>query len=305
MLYPDFEELVALKGRATQLCLKSNRAVISTATGDNLSPFRGQGLEFEEVREYAPGDDVRNIDWRVTARTGKPHMKVFREEHERSVMLCVDVNEAMRFGTRGTFKSVQAARVAALLGWRAHMNHDRLGGCLFGSISKGVQFFAPKRSRKSFWAILKQLSDHNHLTDSKIVPVGDILMNINKAATTGSLIYVISDFSSLGESFALQIGKLRKRCDLVFITIDDAADQHIPPIGEVLFANDHTETVHINTNNGLGRKSYAHQWQETRTQLCQIASQFAIGLISLRTTDVVASQLTLGLKHLSKRTQVR
>ena len=113
------------------------------ASGDYASPFRGQGLAFHEVREYRFGDDIRSIDWRVTARTDKPHVKVFTEERERTVILCIDANAAMRFGTRGTFKSVQAARAAALLGWQANGSNDRVGCIVFGDVPGGMQFFAP------------------------------------------------------------------------------------------------------------------------------------------------------------------
>src|SRR5271155_4260155 len=106
MLYPDFDELVALRNKAARLSLASARQSMAIASGDYTSPFRGQGLVFHEVREYRFGDDIRSIDWRVTARTGKPHVKVFIEERERTVILCINANASMRFGTRGTFKSV-------------------------------------------------------------------------------------------------------------------------------------------------------------------------------------------------------
>src|SRR5579862_7094005 len=113
MLYPDFNDLISYKERKLGKLQLARRKVSATATGNHHSPFRGQGLEFDAVREYVPGDDIRNIDWRVTARTGSPHLKVFQEERERHIVLCVDMNATMRFGTRNTFKSVQAARVAA------------------------------------------------------------------------------------------------------------------------------------------------------------------------------------------------
>ena len=106
MLYPDFDELVSLGHRAPLLEPISAQRSWAAASGNYASPFRGQGLAFHEVRDYRFGDDIRSIDWRVTARTNKPHIKVFTEERERTVILCIDANVAMRFGTRGTFKSV-------------------------------------------------------------------------------------------------------------------------------------------------------------------------------------------------------
>jgi len=118
-LQPRLDDLLELRHRARTLGLASHHLVNSTFSGLYASVFRGTGLDFEEVREYQEGDDIRNMDWKVTARTNEPHLKVYREERERSVLLCVDHGPHMFFGTRGTFKSIQAARCAALLGWAA------------------------------------------------------------------------------------------------------------------------------------------------------------------------------------------
>ena len=118
-LYPRLDDLLELRHQAHTLGLPSHHLVNSTFAGLYASVFRGAGVNFEEVREYREGDDIRYMDWKVTARTNEPHLKVFREERERSVVLCVDKGPHMAFGTRGTFKSVQAARAAALIGWAA------------------------------------------------------------------------------------------------------------------------------------------------------------------------------------------
>src|SRR5271170_5744589 len=158
MLYPDFNELIRLGKRASRLQILSGRSSTTAGSGDYASPFRGQGLAFHEVREYRFGDDIRSIDWRVTARTDKAHVKIFTEKRERTVILCVDANAAMRFGTRGTFKSVQAARAAALLGGQACSSNDRVGCLVFGDVADGMQFFTPMRSRRALWQALKLLS---------------------------------------------------------------------------------------------------------------------------------------------------
>src|ERR1700744_1672482 len=158
MLDPDFNELIQLGQKASRLRIVSTRQSMAASFGDYSSPFRGQGLEFHEVREYRFGDDIRNIDWRVTARTDKPYVKVFTEERERTVILCIDANAAMRFGTRGTFKSVQAARAASLLGWQANVAKDRVGCVVFGDVPGGIKYFTPTRSRQALWQTLKLLS---------------------------------------------------------------------------------------------------------------------------------------------------
>ncbi|BCG63491.1 MAG: hypothetical protein methR_P1210 [Methyloprofundus sp.] len=300
MLFPDFNELVALKAKTSRLAFSSDRSVTSISSGDFHSPFRGQGLEFEEVREYAHGDDIRNIDWRVTARTNMPHTKVFKEERERSVLLCVDMNSSMRFGTRSTFKSVQAARIAALLGWQANSNNDRLGGCLFGDAAEGMQFIACQRSRSSLWAMLKKLSDTSINEQAEYIPLDDVLLHVNKAAPTGALIYIVSDFSHIGENLEQQLNRLRQRCDVVLITVDDVADQYIPPIGTVLFSGKEAKT-YVNTDSQSGRKAYAEQWLQTRNKLQKIATKLGIGVISISTDGDAYKDLFFGLKRIALR----
>ena len=277
----------------------SYRSVKSTVPGDHHSPFRGQGLEFDSVREYIPGDDIRNIDWRVTARTGSPHLKLFKEERERHIVLCVDMNAAMRFGTKNTFKSVQAARAAALLGWQGIAQHDRVSACLFGDVRNGIQYFKPQRTRKSLCAILKMLSEPN--TEQHHISLEDVLHHINTAAHTGSLIYLISDFMDIDVNFQpAAISRLSKRCDVVFIAINDQADKSIYPVGLCGFCA-HDKKVYVNTDSIAGREAYSSQWKENRQRLCEITYRLKIPMIELTTESDVHRDLVLGLKHIAKR----
>lgn len=300
MLYPDFNDLVAFKDRKSDLMHFSNRSVKSIVPGNHHSPFRGQGLEFDSVREYVPGDDIRNIDWRVTARTGSPHLKIFKEERERHMVLCVDMNATMRFGTRNTFKSVQAARVAALLGWRGIAHHDRVSACLFGDVPDGIQFFAPKRNRQSFCSMLKMLSEP--YSERHNIPLKDVLQPVNQAAQTGSLIYLISDFMDISGNFQQEAGlsRLNKRCDVVFIAINDRADKSIYPVGPLGFCGNDKEKIFVNTESLAGREAYVEQWNENRQRLYEITSRFKIPMIELTTESDVHRDLILGMKNIAK-----
>jgi uncharacterized protein (DUF58 family) len=301
MLYPDFHDLVALKDQKLDLAHLSHRAVQSAVSGSQHSPFRGQGLEFDSVREYVPGDDIRNIDWRVTARTGAPHLKLFKEERERHIVLCVDMNVNMRFGTKNTFKSVQAAHIAALLGWRGIAHHDRVSACLFGDVPNGIQFFAPKRTRQSMYAILKMLAKPP--TERHHIPLETIFQPIDQAAHTGALIYFISDFMEINDNFQNEAGihRLRKRCEVIFIAINDQADKALFPMGTVRFCANDIEKISINTMSIAGREAYAAQWQENRQQLNAIASKLKIPLLELTTESDIQRDLILGLKRIAKR----
>ncbi len=302
-LYPDLKELIALKDQKAHLKLSAEHSIKSTVPGDHHSPFRGQGLEFDAVREYVPGDDVRNIDWRVTARTGSPHMKLFREEREREAIFCVDMNAEMRFGTKNTFKSIQAARVAAFLGWRALEENDRVGACLFGDVPKGLQFYDPKRTRQSLWAMLKLMveppKEHHQIT------LEEALRHIHLAARPGSLIYVISDFKEVTQGLGEIVARLNKRCDVVFIAINDPADAVIIPVGSLEFQSVESEKVVVNTESLNGRKTYTEQWKEHRKKLNEVINRAKVSMIELTTEMDIHRELLLGMRALAKRRKRR
>lgn len=301
MLYPDFNDLMTFKERKSNLRHPFSRSVKSIVPGNHHSPFRGQGLEFDSVREYVPGDDIRSIDWRVTARTGFPHLKIFKEDRERQMAICVDMNATMRFGTRKTFKSIQAARVAAFLGWQGIARQDRVSGCFFGDVPNGIHFFAPTRTRKSFCAMLKMLAEPP--TEQHSISLENVLQQINEAAHTRSLIYLISDFMSISENSQhdARISQLSKRCDIVFIAINDQADKSIYPAGMIGFCANGKEKIDVNTHSAAGREAYAAQWKENRQRLYEMTSKLKIPMIELTTESDIHRDLVLGLKSIAKR----
>ena len=298
MLYPDFAELVALKSKASRLLLGSGRQSMAIAPGDYTSPFRGQGLAFHEVREYRAGDDIRSIDWRVTARTDKPHVKVFVEERERTVILCIDANASMRFGTRGTFKSIQAARAAALLGWHANGRNDRVGCIVFGDVQDGTQSFAPKRSRQSLWQAFKLLSQQTHGVHKAQVPLQVALAQLERGAPTGSLILIISDFNESTGLDERQLGNLRRRSDIVLVAINDPADREIPAMGTVILTDAAGHRLVFHSDGKAARETYEKQWTENRRRFEDIARRQKIGIVDLHTEKDIHKDLYLGLRRL-------
>jgi uncharacterized protein (DUF58 family) len=296
MLYPDFNDLISYKERKLDKMSFARRKVYAAAPGNHHSPFRGQGLDFDAVREYVPGDDIRNIDWRVTARTGSPHLKIFKEERERRTIICADVNSAMRFGTRNTFKSVQIARSVSLLGWRALAHQDHLSACFFGDVPGGLHYFASKRPRGALSLMLKMLAEppeEHHQVSLEIA-----LQHICRSAHPGSLIYVISDFMDLSSDFP-SLKRLNQTCDVALISINDPADQALFPAGVIGFCG--AEKVYVNTDSIQGRKTYAADWEENRSALNTLADRFKIPLIALTTESDIHRDLLLGLKNITKR----
>jgi uncharacterized protein (DUF58 family) len=298
MLYPDFNELVSLGHKASRLQLTSGQRSWAAASGNYASPFRGQGLAFHEVRDYRFGDDIRSIDWRVTARTNKPHIKVFTEERERTVILCIDANAAMRFGTRGTFKSVQAARAAALLGWHANSSNDRVGSVVFGA-ADGIAFFRPTRSRHALWQTLKLLSEPTQIAQDAPVALETALKYLEPLAPRGALILIIADFQNATDAFEKRLGDLRRKCDVVLIAISDPADREIPAMETVIFSDNAGHKLVLDTGDAAGRAAYARQWQENRTRLEEIAARKRIGIVDLHTNKDVFDELLPGLRRLS------
>ena len=298
MLYPDFKELVSLGHKASRLQLTSGQRSWAATSGNYASPFRGQGLAFHEVRDYRFGDDIRSIDWRVTARTNKPHIKVFTEERERTVILCIDANAAMRFGTRGTFKSVQAARAAALLGWQANGSNDRVGCVVFG-VADGIAFFRPTRSRHALWQTLKLLSEPAQAVHAVPVTPESALQYLEPLAPRGALVLMIADFQNVTNTLEKRLGDIRRKCDVVLITVNDPADREIPAMETVIFSDDAGNKLALDTENAIGRMAYARQWQENRTQLEEIAVRKGIGIVDLHTDKDVYDELLPGLRRLN------
>ncbi len=305
-LLPQIQELMELRHRANVLGISTHHKVNSVLSGLYVSVFRGQGMDFEENREYQEGDEIRNMDWRVTARTGVPHMKVFREERERAVILCVDVGAHMQFGTRGTFKSVQAAKAAALMGWSASTNQDRVGAMLFGDPAQGPRFFRPSRARRSFWRMLQALSEDRRTG----LPVeGDAMLEaldrLHRVAPTGALLFIVGDLNRDPASLQPILGKLRQRHELILMPVDDIADREIPNIGRVVFQAQDGRRIEVETDSDEGRRLYREMWERYREDLETLCSRLALTLIPLSTDADIHQVLVNGLRRRMRREVTR
>ena len=315
MIYPDFTELVNLRAKVTNRKILSNRLVKSVISGNYFSPFRGQGLEFEEVRKYVPGDDVRKIDWRVTARSGIPHIKLFTEERERNVLICLDLNHTMRFGTRGTFKSIQAARVFALLGWCASVNSNMVGGCLFGDVPGGRQFYKPSRRRSSFLKMLADICQKPVQEPAIDFSIESAIDFTSKITSHGSLVFVISDFMHFSDELVENLRNLNTHSQLILVSINDPADINIAAFGNILFNNGPVDryinsadnepnynngSLLANTRNKDLQDNYHRLWLENYQKLQSTLASYGIFHIPLKTNQDVYFDLFLGLKNAGK-----
>ncbi|MBT4836704.1 MAG: DUF58 domain-containing protein [Methylococcales bacterium] len=296
-LLPEISDLFELRHQAHSIGLASHHAVNSVLCGLYKSVFKGQGMDFDEVREYQHGDEIRNMDWRVTARTNTPHLKVYREERQRTVMLCVDIGSHMMFGTRKTFKNIQAAKVAALLGWAASSNKDRVGALLFGDIT-GLRYFRPSHAKRSLWQMLQSMTTINHTATSPRTELPKAIQKLIHSTPTGALILIIADFNYNFENLQHALGKLRQKHEIILLPIDDNADQTIPAMGKIMFTQSNGQQCEIDTDSETGRQKYKQTWTENRQQINSICKKLGIDIIEISTHDDVHSTL---IKSLRKR----
>jgi len=288
--------LVRLNRAVGGITLHTTR-ILARQGGDYQSPFKGRGMEFDESRLYQPGDDIRNIDWRVTARTGKPHTKLFREERERPVFVWVDFRRPMFFATRGCYKAVLAARLAALLGWSANHLGDRIGGVIF---SESVHHeLKPQRGKTGVLRLINKLVQHPAWQQEAAVGAdsrdcGRALTRLRRVARPGSMIFLISDFRELDEVARSQISILRGSNELVLIQIYDPLEQSLPALGYYRIS-DGADEVLVDTHDRVRVARYHQRFHAHQEQLRQLARQHRIRLLTCATTDDPATVLQQGL----------
>jgi uncharacterized protein (DUF58 family) len=250
-------------------------------SGGYLSAFKGRGMEFDETRLYQPGDDIRSIDWRVTARTGKTHTKLFREEREKPVFISVDNRPTMQFATRGVFKSVQAKKLAALLAWIASQKGDRIGGQIFSQSS--CRELKPQNGKHSVLHFLNALVIADQIADSDFT-LSQALTRLSQHTRPGSLVYIISDFRGLDNQAENNLIKLSEHCDVVLIFVYDPLEKRLPKQGRYCFTDDQRKVV-IDTSDKHKLANYRLHFEERLRKLKCIALRRGLALIQCSTQD--------------------
>ncbi|MGH8211837.1 MAG: DUF58 domain-containing protein [Rhodanobacteraceae bacterium] len=227
----DLAELIALRRHALRMRASSARMRVPMA-GAHTSHLRGRGMDYAESRVYQPGDDARAIDWRRTARSGRAHTKLFREERERSLLLLVDTHASMRFGTRARFKSVQAARTAALAAWTAARAGDRIGALAFGALRDAIM---PHGGTRGVLAVLGAMARWDARAGEQSEPLSEALSRVRRLALPGSRVLLLSDGACTDEGTRGALMRLARRSETRVLIVADALELQAPPPGSYAF----------------------------------------------------------------------
>lgn len=289
----ELDDLIAMRFPARQLRLARRNRALSALAGPNKSNFRGRGIEFEEVRNYQPGDDIRSIDWRVTARTGSAHTKLFQEERERPVLVAVDQRSNMFFGSSHCFKSVLAAQLAGLLAWSALDAGDRVGGLVFnGATHREIR---PRRSRKAVLALLSGIAEYNRAlplpADTETAGFASTLANLRQIVRPGSSLFIVSDFRGAGEEHAReQLFQLAQHIEITAIACNDPLEAHLPRAGHYA-VTDGSRRSELDTSDKRLRKAYQEQSRQQREVLSMDLLRLGIPMLQASTDQAPFSVL--------------
>ncbi len=261
-----------------RLELRTRRLVESSFAGQYQSVFKGRGMNFEEVRPYTPGDEIRAIDWNVTARTGEPYIKKFTEEREMTVMIVLDVSASGDFGSIRESKREVAAEVAAILAFSAIHNNDKVGLLLFSD--RVELFIPPKKGRHHILRLIREMlyfSPQGRGTD-----LAGALEFMNKVVTRRAVVFVISDF--LTGDFSRPLTVSAKRHDMVALTVVDPAEEALPDVGVILMEDPETgEQIEVDTSRRAIAGNYARLAGERFKELGTVFGSRGVDMVQLRT----------------------
>lgn len=267
-VYAQVDQLLRLRHLAKGLTLEARQQSQALMGGAVRTRYRGRGMEFAEVRPYQPGDDIRTIDWRVTARVQSPYTKLFQEERERPVFVVVDQRSPMFFGSSHAFKSVFAAKIASVVAWIASANNDRIGALVFGDTEQ-----KDTRAHRGKHAVLDLLNELHHfnqrlqspLPKEGMISLRSMLSEASRIAKPGSLVIVLSDFHDFSDDCSEPLSMLARRSDTMALHIYDELEQHLPDLQQFTVSNGH-ERLNVQVKNLAQSFSDAFRERQQRLQ---------------------------------------
>ncbi|WP_116368322.1 DUF58 domain-containing protein [Parahaliea mediterranea] len=292
--YTCLQDLLNLRHRARGFSFLPRQPVHSLLAGRHTSRLRGRGLNFEEIRRYQPGDDIRQIDWKVTARTRRTHSRVFTEERERVTLLVVDQRIGMFFGSRKRMKSVTAAEAAALAAWRVLEQQDRVGALIFNDST--LIEVRPQRSSGAVMRILQHIVEQNHALDlnsgirSNPGMFNEALRRCDRLAKHDALVCIISDGAGQDEESRHLLTRIAHRNDVLFGFVHDPLEADLPAAGPLVF-EDAGAQLEVDTSQSRLRERYREDFAAARASGRHFLLHRETPVIPLSTAEDVAEQV--------------
>lgn len=285
--YISLPQLLALRHKSVRINQAQSTKVMGSQSGIKLSKVKGRGIDFAEVRAYQPGDDIRAIDWRVTARKNKPHTKIFCEERERPALIYVDQSQHMFFGSTQRLKSVAAAELAGRIAWQTLAAGDRIGGIVIGNEEQTL--FRPFRTTRAVGRLLKQIVSANQtLTRSAFIDTQESkfsgLEQLRRLTQSNYRIFIISDFSGDIESWSEQIKQLARHNHVTLLHIQDPLDKELPPADHYVIT-DGNERLQFYSGKENLRKKYADEFAQRWDRLQELCRHESLAYATLSTED--------------------
>ncbi|MCK5896385.1 MAG: DUF58 domain-containing protein [Cocleimonas sp.] len=295
LIQSSLTSLLAQQSSAAAL-QRGKQKIRASQAGQHLSVYKGRGMDFAESRAYVPGDDIRAMDWKVTARTGLPHTKIFQEERERPVLVWTDLRPDMFFATRGRFKSVMAAEIASLLIWKSWLDGDRAGGMVVGA-DQQIEL-RPARTKAKVLQLLQTIADYSqalfHTAGQRsLVDTSESLAaswrRLQRVTSSGSQVTIISDFRGLNEAAEKQLLSVSRQAALTLIRISDPFELQLPDPQQMakkgFSLSDGQRFLRLNFANKTVRSQHEEINQQLDKQLTQLANRTKATLVNILTSD--------------------
>lgn len=304
-VYVDLDELIALEQRGRRVSFLPKQPVHSLLSGRFASRMRGRGLNFEEIRDYRSGDDVRSIDWKVTARLRKPHVRVFNEERDRQTLLVIDQRLSMFFGSRLAMKSVTAAQAAAIGAWRVLNVGDRIGAIVFNDAD--LIEIKPRRSRATVLQILSAIVAQNHALGvgrglvSAPVMLNTALEHAERGALHDATIIVVSDFDGADDATRRMVGAMTRHNDVVALLVHDPLQSDLPA-SAAMTVTDGELQIQLAVGRDSVRKNIMEATQARTRTVFAWTHELGVPVLPLSAAEETAPQLrrllgTAGERH--------
>lgn len=295
LIYADLQELRKLQFKTRGFSFMPKQPVNSLLSGKHVSKLRGRGLNFEELRHYRAGDDIRSMDWKVTQRTGKPHVKVYTEEKERNVFLAIDQRITMFFGSTHKMKSVIAAELAALMAWRVVDTGDRIGALIYND--NDIKVVPAKRGRNHVINVLKEVIDKNHqLNVSQANPDNDsetfnkMLNKLRMVAGHNALVILIGDGHGWNQQSTDSIKQIRQHCEVIACHVFDPLELDLPEMSQMV-VSDGDKQIQFSSSDKKMQEKYQEEIARQLKTYDDTAKKYRIPLLSINTLIPVDNQV--------------